>query len=299
MANPNKLDYDAIFTAYYSLFRTDADVPASTDDEYTVGMRLANEAINYHANYEGVYWDELFDTNQLDGSGSQTIVTDQLTYNAPTNFREAGGFVKILDSNGNTSSSYPIIKPNEAQFKGDNGIYCYFTSSPNYYSVGTASQSATTITGVGTTWTAAMEGMEFVFATGETGTIVTFNSTTSLTVSTSQTVASTTYNIVNRGYKLHLNPAPTANLNGQDIDYVYYKNPTMLSTGTSTTEMSNPYFIVHRMLAMQFRAARNPYYSSALKDSENTIRLMQLDNNSGNWALPPTLTDNSGSAFGV
>jgi len=291
-------DFDEIFQQYYTLYRADSDVPSSTDDEYTIGMRMANEAVNYWANYDATYWRELFDTNQTDGSGTQTISTSTTIYSAPTNFREAGGFVKVKDSSGNTVQSYPIIEPQEVQFKDNNSTYCYFTSSPNYYSAGTASQSTTTITGSGTTWTATMVGMEFVFATGESATITAFGSTTSLTVSVSQTVASTTYNIVSRGYKLHINPAPTSALNGLDIDYVYYKNPTNFTTGASTTEMANPYFIVHRMLAMQFRAARNPYYSSALKDSENTIRLMQLDNNSGNWANPPTIPDNSGSVWG-
>lgn len=292
------MNFDAIFTAFYSLFRADADVPTSSDDEYTVGMRLANEAINYHSNYEGVYWLELFDTNQNDGSGTQTITTNTTVYSAPTNFREAGGFVKVIDANGNTLQRYPIIDAPEAQFKDDQSEYCYFTTSPQYYSTGTASQSTTTITGVGTTWTAAMVGMEFVFATGESATITAFGSTTSLTVSVSQTVSSTTYHINTTGYKLHLNPAPTSNLNGLRVDYVYYKNPTLFTTGTSKTEMRNPYFIVHRMLAMQFRASRNPYYQSALKDSENTIRLMQLDNNSGTWANPPTMADTSGTVFG-
>lgn len=292
------MDFDDIFSAYYTLFRADSDIPTSTDDEYTVGMRLANEAVNYHAHYEGTYWKELFDTNQTDGSGTQTISTGVTTYSAPTNFRECGGSVKVLNSSGDEVASYTRIEPSEAQFRGDSDSYCYFTSSPNYYSVGTASQSVFTITGVATTWTAAMVGMEFQFATGETATITAFVGVTELTVSVSQTVASTTYNIVSRGYKLHINPAPTSALNGFDIDYVYYKNPTQFTTGTSTTEMANPYFIVHRMLAQQFRAARNPYYSSALRDSENTIRLMQLDNNSGSWDNPPVITDNSGMSWG-
>lgn len=227
-----QMTFTQIFAAYYALFRADSDVPTSTDDEYTVGMNLANEAINYWKAYDNTYWKELYDTNQLDGTGAQTIVTGQKTYTAPTNFSEAGGFVKIVNSDGNTVQRYPIVEPNEVQFQGDNSDYCYFTGD---------------------------------------------------SIS---------------GYTLNLNPAPSSNLNGLDIDYVYYKNPTNFTTGTDVTEMANPYFIVHRMLAMQFRASRNPYYGSALKDSENTIRVMQLTNNSGNWANTPSMTDNSGSAFG-
>lgn len=66
-------------------------------------------------------------------------------------------------------------------------------TSPVYYSTGTASQSGTTITGVGTTFTAAMVGMTVVFSTGVTAVVTIFNSTTSLTVATSQTVSGTTY----------------------------------------------------------------------------------------------------------
>ena len=47
-------------------------------------------------------------------------------------------------------------------------------------------------------------------------------------------------------------------LNGLDLDYIYYKQPSEFTTGTSVTEMADPFFIVHRMLANQFRAARNP-----------------------------------------
>lgn len=293
------MDYDHIFAAYYALFRADSDTPASTDGEYLVGLQLANEAINYHGDYEGTYWNELFDTNRVDGSGTQTLTSGTTIYSAPTNFREAGGFIKVIDSNGNEVTRYPLLNPQEAQFQDAQSQYAFFTSSPIYYSTGVASQSTTIITGVGTTFTAAMVGMEFVFASGESaGTITEFTDTTHLTVATTQTVASATFKIISRGNKLHINPAPTAALDGKYIDYVYYKYPTLFTDGTSTTEMKNPYFIVHRMLAMQFRAARNPYYSSALKDSENTIRLMQLDNNSGSWDNPPSLTDNSGTTFG-
>ena len=62
--------------------------------------------------------------------------------------------------------------------------------------------------------------------------------------------------------------------------------------------MPNPYFIVHRMLAQQFRASRNPYYSSALRDAEDALKIMQIDNNSGSWANPWSQADNSGTVFG-
>lgn len=292
------MTFDEIFTAYYSLFRADSDIPTSTDDEYTVGLRLANEAMNRWANFDGTYWKELFTTLQADGGGSQTLVTGTTAYSAPANFREAGGFVRVKDSSGNTVANYPIVEPQEVQFKTDNSQYAYFTRGQNYYSTGTVSQATTVVTGVGTTFTAAMVGMQIQYATGETATITAFTSATLLTVSPSQTVASTTYKIVNPGYTLNLSPSPTS-YNGYDLDYAYYKTPAELTTGTSTTEIANPYYIVHRMLAQQFRAARNPYYSSALRDSEDALKNMQTDNNSGTWSNPWSLADNSGTAWGA
>lgn len=223
-----------IFTAYYSQFRADSDVPTSTDDEYTVGMRLANEAINYWENYDNTYWKELWTNLQSASTGATTtITTGTQTYAAPTAFKEAGGNVRVLDTGGGILQEYPIIEPHEVQFKGTDDTYAYFTQA---------------VTGL---------------------------------------------------FTLHINPAPTSNLNGKSIDYDYYKTATLFTTGTSTTEMANPYFIVHRMLASQFRAARNPYYTSAKSDAENTIRVMQLHNNSGTWANPMVMSDKSGSAWGA
>lgn len=290
--------FDTIFQQYYTQFRADSDVPTSTDDEYTVGMRLANEAIAWWATYDGTYWKDLFTTCQLDGGGSQTIVTSQTTYLAPNNFREAGGFVKVLNSAGAIQTRYPIINPEEAQFRDPNSQFCYFTKGQNYYSTGTASQSGTTVTGSGTTFTALMVGMQIQYASGEVATITAYTSATSLTVSPSQTVTSTTFRIIHDGFNLVINPAPTSTLNGMDIDYVYYKAPTEFTTGTSFSECPDPYFIVHRMLANQFRASRNPYYSSALRDAENCLKKMQIDNNSGSWANPWSMADTSASQWG-
>lgn len=290
--------YDNIFSLYYRLYRAEAVVPSSTDDEYTIGLSLANEAIARWANYDGTYWKDLFSTLQTDGGGDQTVVTSQTSYAAPGNFREAGGFVKIKNSTGQTVQTYPILDPSEAQFRTDTASYCYFTTGKLYYSTGTVSQAAGTVTGVGTTFTSVMVGMQIQYASGEVGTITAFGSTTSLTVSPSQTVLSTTFKIVNTGYTLNLNPAPTSTVNGMDLDYVYYKKPSELTTGSSTTECPDTEYIVHRMLANRFRASRNPYYASAKSDAEDALRTMQIDNNSGTWSNPWALPDNSGASWG-
>lgn len=291
------MNYDEIFEAMYTQYRAEATIPSNTDDEYIIGMRMANEALNYWASYDGVYWRELYDTLQNNTGGTQTITTGTTRYLAPPNYKEAGGFAKVKNANGNVVQSYPIIESQEAQFRGDQDTYCYFTYGQFNYSTGTASQSGTTITGSGTTWTSAMTGMQIIWVTGEKATI-TFVSTTSLTADVSQTVASGTYRIIHTGWTLNLNPAPGSSLNGLDLDYVYYKKPTRYVSGSTISEISDPYMIVHRMLAGRFRSSRNPYYSSAVKDAENRVRVMQLENNSGNWADPWSLPDHSGSSWG-
>ena len=225
------MDFSAIFTSYWTQYRADSATPASTDEEYTVGLRLANEAINHWATYDGTFWRELLVNLQDSGEGV-TVVTNQTAYDAPEDFAEAGGHIKVLDSNDKTIQTYPIIDTNEVQFKGDNDTYAYFSGSPV------------------------------------------------------------------EGYVLNLNPKPSSSLNGKNLDYWYYKKPTEFATGTDITDMSNPYFIVHRMLANRFRASRNPFYTDALRDAENVLVKMKYDNDSGSWGNPWSIKDRSGSQFG-
>ena len=72
--------------------------------------------------------------------------------------------------------------------------------SPTQYSTGTASQSAKTVTGVGTTWTTDMIGADFIYADGTSSGRITARAAgaagnTSITVTTSQTVGSQSYRI--------------------------------------------------------------------------------------------------------
>jgi len=228
------MDFDAIYTAFYTQFRADSDIPTSTEAEYTVGLRLANEAINRWSNYEGTYWKELF-TNVIDAAdGDKTVATGDTTYAAPTNFREAGGHLRLRDATTNEiKSTIAIVEPHEDQFIRDSKNVCYFTGNPK------------------------------------------------------------------DGYTLNLNKTPDATNNGDVLDYVYYQKPTEFTTGTDVSEMADPYFIVHRMLAQQLRASRNPYYSSALRDAENVLTTMQTDNNAGSWANPWEIADTSGSGWGI
>lgn len=225
------MDFDDIFTAYYSLYRGTATIPSSTESEYTIGMRLANEAIKRWASYDATMWHELFTTLSLAGEGV-TVTTGTTQYDAPDDFQTAGGHIKLLNSDNTVFQTYPILEPQEVQFKSTEGTYAYFTGSPA------------------------------------------------------------------ENYVLNLNPTPTSTQNGKTIDYVYYKTPTLFESGSDITEMSDPYFIVHRMLANRFRASRNPYYEDALRDAENALGMMKMRNDSGTWANPYSVADRSGTIFG-
>jgi hypothetical protein len=225
------VDYDAIFEAYWTQYRGETDVPASTDPEYIVGIGLANEAINHWETYDGTFWKELF-AYFKDEDGS-TISTGVTQYDTTSEFKEAGGKVRVIDANGRTLQRYPIIDIHEAQFKGDDDTYAYFSGNPR------------------------------------------------------------------DGYVLNLNPAPPSTLNGMRVDYPFYKLATKFATGTDVSEIPDPYFIVHRMLANRFRSSRNPYYNDAKKDAENSLGKMKTDNDSGSWSNPFQVKDRSGSAFGA
>lgn len=103
----------------------------------------------------------------------------------------------------------------------------------------------------------------------------------------------------NNGFTLNINGDITAAMAGLHMNYVYYKKPDILSTGSDLPNMSQPYFIVHRSLANRFRGSRNPYYQSAKNDAEDILKTMQMENNSGSWSDPWQLQDNSSGRFGA
>lgn len=227
------MDFDSIFASYYTLYRTEATVPASTDDEYIIALSLANEAIRRWAQYDNTFWKELFTSLSLNGEG-ETVSAGTTDYDAPDDMKAYGGVIRILDANGNIVRRYRLYEPQDVQFKTQLSQFAYFTGDAT------------------------------------------------------------------NGFTLHLNPAPDTAIDGFTLDYDYYKKPTQFTNGgTEITEMSEPDFVVHRMLANRFRGSRNPYYDSAIRDSEDLLKTMQLTNNSGNWANPWSVADNSGSVFGA
>lgn len=232
------MNLDLLFKQYYFQYRTEASTPADSDDEYIIFVGLANEAVNRWANYDNTFWKELYSTNQTAVTGADStavgvINANQLTYATPSNFRIAGGYLRIYNPNtGITQARYKIVESQDVQWQGDTANYVYFIGDPN------------------------------------------------------------------NGFTMHINPVPKAPLIGCSFDYVYYKIPDLLANANDSPQMSQPYFIVHRALAMRFRGSRNPYYKDAKNDAEDILKTMQMENNSGSWADPWQLADHTGGTFG-
>jgi hypothetical protein len=117
-----------------------------------------------------------------DGSVGDTVLSSQYG-GSNIRFTYQGTEYARMNSSGNWG--FGIINPPAMH-----------SICPAQYSTGTASQSGSTVTGSGTSWTSAMVGSVLTFANGTSaGTITAVGGSTSLTVSTSQTVTSQVYTI--------------------------------------------------------------------------------------------------------
>jgi hypothetical protein len=102
------------------------------------------------------------------------------------------------------------------------------------------------------------------------------------------------------GHKLHINPTSST---GETISYSYYKTPTALSSGTDTVEISNPEFLVAKVLArLQELDFRNDLVTFYEDRATEIMEGMVIDNE-----IPPSFNENnlddygwlrSGEAFG-
>lgn len=124
------MTFDQIFAQYYNLYRAEATTPDSSDDEYTIAMRFANDAVRRWANYDNTMWKELFTNTSLAGTGATLSTTSgTANYAAPTAMNQLGGYIRLLNADGTTNSRIPVVDPQEGQFMGDNANYAWLTGN--------------------------------------------------------------------------------------------------------------------------------------------------------------------------
>src|SRR3990167_4567356 len=99
-------------------------------------------------------------------------------------------------------------------------------------------------------------------------------------------------------YSLKFNPDLTLTT-GDTINYEYYKTATYLTATTSTTEMSNPFFIVHYIL---YRMYKNDGEDGKAREefqiAQQLLEQMRVDNMEGLWNTPFNIEENSSIAGG-
>jgi hypothetical protein len=107
----------------------------------------------------------------------------------------------------------------------------------------------------------------------------------------------------NTGFTLTINPAPTTDQAGLNIEYDYVKMPTTFATdedGTTKPDMSDPNYIVQYILASQFRGSRNwPAYQTAKQAADTALSNMINENTAGTTFNAWGVADPDGGSFGV
>lgn len=125
------MDFTTLFGLFYTKFRGEESPPGITDPEWAIAVRNYNDALNRMENFDDTKWNFLWTTAQLTGAGATKTITDytDTTYTGPTDMREPGGILTLIDTNGNRNN-YPIIQPHEAQAMSANSLYGYWTGDP-------------------------------------------------------------------------------------------------------------------------------------------------------------------------
>jgi hypothetical protein len=117
-----------INNAFY-LLEKDSDVWATTDSEYSTARGFLNMGVGRWENYENTTWRELWTTLADASSGQDTLSASTWTYDTPTNFVRAGGYVTTTASDGSVTF-WKVIPPEEVgKYADSTGDFCYFNGN--------------------------------------------------------------------------------------------------------------------------------------------------------------------------
>jgi hypothetical protein len=125
------MDFSTIFSQYYGQYRAEATIPDSSDDEYIIGMRFANDAIRRWEHYDNTFWKELFTTTASNSAGGVlTTTAGTATYAAPTAMAGPGSYIRLYNGT-NVEKHIPLVNLQDNQFMSDMATAAYFTGDPN------------------------------------------------------------------------------------------------------------------------------------------------------------------------
>lgn len=92
----------------------------------------------------------------------------------------------------------------------------------------------------------------------------------------------------NTGYSMVVGSTLTAQFTGWEIDYIYTKKPTLMTTATDPAalipDMSDVNFMVQDMVATRAAQSRNGFlYKTSKADAQTALANMKIENNSGTF----------------
>ena len=207
-----------IISTVYSLYETDTDSWAATDEEYLAARSYCNIAIRKWEFYDNTCWNELYSTLTAASDGTKTTTAGTYAYACPTDFRRPSSWVRV-------AGTYWVVvsPPKSADYAEENARVCWFTGSE------------------------------------KGGFYLNFNSNVTLTTA-------------------------------DTIEYEYYKSASLFTTTTSTTEISDPYYIVYFVLA-RFLKNDGEDNLEELQEADDRLETMRVANMSGVFNVPDQIEE--------
>lgn len=158
-----------------------------------------------NARFQNLTTNNQFTIDPSNGTGPRLMLGNNTTanayfeigaYNSQNNFDTKGRDLQFFGTTSGNAEGI-MLKSSGGQVGINNrSPFNQFQVNPDQGTVGTASQSGTTVTGVGTAFSSVMVGRLLYYTNGVFGgTITAVASATSMTVSTSQTVTSQTFKV--------------------------------------------------------------------------------------------------------
>lgn len=100
----------------------------------------------------------------------------------------------------------------------------------------------------------------------------------------------------NDGFKINFLTAPDS---GYTIYYEYYRQPTLLSSGTDEFEMSDPMFAIYFAVSRLYEGDGNTNKAlKAYQEANGILEAMILKNNSSGWMQDSRIPDSDSSTGG-